>query len=68
MKNIEKYLDSVGPLGSIQRLQTIADLNLGKRSFAAQRTIEKRNRRKELIELGFSFEIACLIVNKEYLS
>lgn len=30
MKNIEKYLDNIGKKGSIQRLEVIASMDLGK--------------------------------------
>lgn len=66
IKDIEKYLDTIGTFGSIERLEAIASLDLGKRSEAAQRVCEKRYRRRELMESGLSFENAVLIVNKEY--
>lgn len=68
MEDIERYLDTIGPLGSIERLEAIASLDLGKRSEAAQRVCEKRYRRQELMEMGLSFENAVLIVNTEYCS
>jgi hypothetical protein len=65
MKNIEKYLDSIGEKSSTERLGVIASMNLGNRSEAARRVCEKRYRRKELMDKGLSFEYAVLIVNKE---
>ena len=66
MENLEKYLDSIGEKGSIQRLEVIATMGLGKRSDAARRVCEKRYRRKELMEMCLSYENAVLIVNREY--
>jgi hypothetical protein len=65
MENLEKYLDSIGEKSSTQRLGVIATMNLGERSEAARRVCEKRYRRKELMDMGLSFENAVLIVNKE---
>ena len=42
-KNLSSYLDSIGNAGSIERLQAIASLNLGLRSDAAKRVIERRS-------------------------
>lgn len=44
--DLEKYFNSVGEKGSIDRLQAIADVNLGERSEAAQRAINKRIERQ----------------------
>ena len=66
MENIEKYLDSIGEKGSIQRLEVIASMDLGKRSDAARRVCEKRYRRKELMGIGLSYENAVVVVNNEY--
>lgn len=63
---LEKYLDSVGEVGSFDRLAAIANLDLGKRSDAARRVMDKRNRRMELIETGMSYETAVMIVNREF--
>lgn len=65
MENIEKYLDSIGEKSSTERLGVIASMNLGNRSEAARRVCEKRYRRKEMMNKGFSFEYAVLIVNRE---
>lgn len=65
MENLEKYLDTIGEKGSIQRLEVIASMDLGRRSEAAKRVYEKRHRRKELISMGLAYEHAVLIVNKE---
>ncbi len=48
------------------RLEIISNLNLGDRSASARKALDKRFRRKELMEYGYSFEVACLIVNSEY--
>ena len=63
---LEKYLDSFGDVGSFDRLAAIANLDLGKRSNAACRVMEKRNRRMELIEMGLSYEAAATIVSREF--
>ena len=65
-QNLEKYLDSIGEKGTIQRLKAISSMDLGKRSDAARRVCEKRSRRKELMDMGLSYENAILIVNREY--
>ena len=65
MEDLNKYLDSVGEPGSESRLSVIQSLNLGERSEAAKRCLEKRYRRLELMSMGHSFEISCLIVNNE---
>lgn len=62
--SIPNYLDSVGKMGSNERLQAIANLDLGKRSEAAKRALERRFLRKDLMNKGISFEDAVLIVNK----
>ncbi len=63
--NVEKYLDSIGAKSSAERLAAIAGLNLGERSEAAARVIRKRQRRRELMNKGLTFEEACMIVNEE---
>ncbi len=62
----EEYFDTIGPMGCSKRLEVIANFNLGLRSDAARLVLEKRNRRKELMGMGFSFEDSILIVNNEY--
>ena len=64
--SIDNYINSTGIIGSNERLQTIANLDLGKRREAAKRVLERRNQRKDLMDKGFSFEDAVLIVNKNY--
>ena len=64
--SVDKYIDSTGVIGSNERLQTIANLDLGKRSEAAKRVLERRNYRKNLMDGGISFEHAVLIVNRNY--
>jgi len=65
MENLEKYLDSIGEKGSIQRLEVISSMDLGERSDAARRVCEKRYRRRELMDMGLSYENAVLIVNRD---
>jgi len=60
-KQIQERINNTG----YSRLDVIASMNLGKRSEAAQRASQNRTRRKELMELGMSFETACLVVNTE---
>jgi hypothetical protein len=64
-ESVEAYLDSIGEKGSTKRLEIIASMNLGERSEAARRACEKRYRRKELMDMGLSFEDAVLIINKQ---
>ncbi len=64
--SIENYINSTGEIGSSERLQTIANLDLGKRSESAKRVLERRNLRKELMDKGITFEDAVLIVNRNY--
>lgn len=45
MTDIDKHLDSIGPVGSIERLREIVRLDLGKRSEAAKRAIAARLKR-----------------------
>lgn len=66
MDNLEKYLDGFGEKGSLNRLKAIASLNLGQRSDIAKKVISKRFRRKEIMDLGFTFEQSVLIVNNEF--
>jgi len=65
MESLEKYFDSIGEKGSIERLEAISTSNLGLRSDAARRVCEKRYRRQELMQTGLSYENAVLIVNRE---
>lgn len=64
--SLDNYINTTGKLGSSERLQTIANLDLGKRSEAAKRVLEKRSYRKDLMDKGISFEDAVLIVNRNY--
>lgn len=64
--SIDNYINSTGVIGINERLQTIANLDLGKRSEAAKRVLERRNYRKDLMDKGISFEDAVLIVNRNY--
>jgi hypothetical protein len=65
VESLEKYFNSIGEKGSIERLEAISTSNLGLRSDAARRVCEKRYRRKELMNMGLSYETAVLIVNRE---
>ena len=47
------------------RLKVIGSMNLGPRSLAAQRALQHRERRAELMYLGMDFATACLVVNQE---
>ena len=47
------------------RLDVIASMNLGRRSESAQRALQNRTRRKELMNAGMTFETACLVVKTE---
>lgn len=62
---IEKYLDTFGKVGTRERLQAIAGLNLGARSEAAKQVLKNRERRIQLMKCGLTFSDACLIVNIE---
>jgi hypothetical protein len=49
------------------RLKAIANMSLGERSNAANRVLQKRERRRELVEdYSLSFETACFVVDKEW--
>ena len=65
MKDLEKYLNNIGEIGSEARLSAISRLDLGLRSEAASRALNNRYRRKELMEKGIDFQTSCLIVNRE---
>lgn len=60
---LESILDRYGPKSSVPRLIAIASMDLGERSEAAKRVIEKRERRVYLVAMGFTFQEACLILN-----
>ena len=63
--DIEKQIQEKTNATGYSRLDVIASMNLGRRSEAAQRASQNRNRRKELMESGMTFETACLVVNQE---
>jgi hypothetical protein len=65
MGDLNEYIETLG-VDSTRRLVTIADMNLGLRSMAAKRVIYKRQRRRNLMNMGLTFENAVLIVNNEY--
>ena len=46
-QTLKQELDSIGEKGCIERLQYIANANLGARSEAAKRVIIKRNMRED---------------------
>ncbi len=66
MDKIEEILDKIGVLGSINRIEAIQFMNLGERSDAAKRVINKRYWRKELMDKGLTFEESCLTINNYY--
>ena len=45
-KSIEAYLNSIGKIGSSERLKAISMMNLGERSEAAKRVLVKREIKK----------------------
>lgn len=56
---------SVKPCGGL-KIICFASMDLGKRSDAARMVCKKRYRRKELMDMGLSYENAVIIVNREY--
>ena len=50
--SLNDYINSAGQIGSNERLQAIANLDLGKRSEAAKRVLERRNQREGLMDNG----------------
>ena len=60
-KQIIKKMEDTG----YERLYVIASMNLGKRSEAAERALQNRARREELMNYDMDFETACLVVNQE---
>lgn len=63
MKNVEEYLNSVGEKGSEERLKAISDLNLGERSEAAKRVLEKRRMRREYVSKGLTMEQSRFLID-----
>ena len=63
--NLQEYLNQIGEQGSEIRLSVIASMNLGERSEAAAKVLQKRARRKELMDMGHPFEIANVILKAE---
>jgi hypothetical protein len=63
--NTEEYLNQFGQQGSESRLSVIASMNLGERSEAAAKVLQKRLRRKELMNMGHPFDNANIIVKAE---
>ena len=70
MKNknyIEDTINNSGKYGSIERLKCIASLNLGQRSISAQRCIDKRVRRKELMQdYNMPKDIVRIVIEREF--
>lgn len=66
-QSIDDIINKSGKSGSIERLKCIASLNLGQRSVSAQRCVEKRLRRKELIEdYNMPKQIVDIVINQEF--
>lgn len=65
MLDIEKRIANLMEQNSFSRLEAIEMMDLGVRSEAARRVINKRLRRKELMSFGLTFEQSCLVVNQE---
>jgi len=52
--SIKEKLDKVGPPGNSRRLKVISEMDLGSRSEAAKRVLEKRRKKiKQLKKLSF---------------
>jgi len=64
MKLIDRLKDATN---STERLIIISNHGSQCSSMAAERALEKRARRLELIQKGFSFQEAVMIVNAEIL-
>jgi hypothetical protein len=65
-QEINDFIEKSGKSGSLERLIAISKLNLGQRSISAQRCVEKRLRRKELMEMGFPKSSVIVIINQEF--
>jgi len=65
MLDIEKRITNLMEENNFSRLEAIVMMDLGVRSEAARRVLEKRSRRKELMSFGLTFEQACLVVNQQ---
>lgn len=65
--SIEDIINNSGKSGSIERLKCIASLNLGQRSVSAQRCIDKRDRRKELMQdYNMPKDIVRIVIDREF--
>jgi 20S proteasome alpha/beta subunit len=62
MSNLNELLKGVEK-GSVESLSIIANANVGERSEAAKRVLEKRYERKQWMEKGLTLEQAILITN-----
>lgn len=66
-KSIEEIINEYGKSGSIDRLKCIASLNLGQRSISAQLCIDKRIRRKELMQdYNMPKDIVRIVIEREF--
>jgi len=66
MNNLNEILDSIGSIGSIERLKYIANLDLGIRSESAEKVVQKRELVKSYMDKGFSREESILIFNSTF--
>lgn len=66
-KTIEEIINESGKSGSIERVTCIASLNLGQRSISAQRCLDKRLIRKELIQdYNMPEDIVRIIIQQKF--
>lgn len=65
--SIEDIINNSGKSGSVERLKCIASLNLGQRSVSAQRCIDKRAIRKELMQdYNMPKDIVRIVIDREF--
>jgi hypothetical protein len=62
MNNLNEILDSVGTIGSMERLKYIANLDLGIRSESAKKVVQKRELVKSYMDKGLSHEESIIVV------
>lgn len=62
-KLMEDYLNTIGKRGDTERLKAISYMNLGTRSEAARRVLDRRFKRLELMSKGFSHKESVIVVN-----
>jgi hypothetical protein len=66
-QSIDEIINKSGKSGSIERLKCIASLSLGQRSISAQRCIDKRARRKELMQdYNMPKDIVRIVIEREF--